>query len=143
MKICMKNLKKKLVTDQTDKTQIQLFRYIFTGGAAFIIDFSSLFILTDFFGIYYLASAAIAFVLGLITNYMLSINWVFNRRTMSNRKLEFGVFALIGIVGILLNELFIWFFTENLQIYYLLSKIMAAVIILFWNFFARKFVLFK
>ncbi|PKL71695.1 MAG: GtrA family protein, partial [Methanobacteriales archaeon HGW-Methanobacteriales-2] len=76
-------------------------------------------------------------------NYMLSINWVFNRRTMSNRKLEFGVFALIGIVGILLNELFIWFFTENLQIYYLLSKIMAAVIILFWNFFARKFVLFK
>ncbi|AUB61415.1 MAG: GtrA family protein [Methanobacterium sp.] len=139
----MKNLKKKLVTDQTDKTQIQLFRYIFTGGAAFIIDFSSLFILTDFFGIYYLASAAIAFVLGLITNYMLSINWVFNRRTMSNRKLEFGVFALIGIVGILLNELFIWFFTENLQIYYLLSKIMAAVIILFWNFFARKFVLFK
>jgi len=143
LKICMKNLKKKLVTDQTDKTQIQLFRYIFTGGAAFIIDFSSLFILTDFFGIYYLASAAIAFVLGLITNYMLSINWVFNRRTMSNRKLEFGVFALIGIVGILLNELFIWFFTENLQIYYLLSKIMAAVIILFWNFFARKFVLFK
>ncbi|HII84499.1 MAG TPA: GtrA family protein [Methanobacterium subterraneum] len=143
MKICMKNFKKKLVTDQTDKTYIQLFRYIFTGGAAFIVDFSSLFILTDFFGIYYLASAAIAFVFGLITNYMLSINWVFNKRTMSNRKLEFGVFALIGIVGILLNEVFIWFFTENLQIYYLLSKIMAAVIILFWNFFARKFVLFK
>lgn len=143
MKIRMKNLKRKLVTDQTDKTHIQLFRYVFTGGAAFIIDFSSLFILTDFFGIYYLASAAIAFILGLITNYVLSINWVFNRRTMSNRKLEFGVFALIGVVGILLNEVFIWFFTENLQIYYLLSKIMAAVIILFWNFFARKYALFK
>lgn len=143
MKISLTDLKSKLLTDQTDKTHIQLFRYIFTGGAAFIVDFSSLFILTDFFGIYYLASAAIAFVLGLITNYILSINWVFNRRTMNNRKLEFGVFTLIGVVGIFLNEVFIWFFTENLQIYYLFSKIIAAVLILFWNFFARKYALFR
>ncbi len=143
MKARAKNLKRKLITEQTDKTHIQLFRYVFTGGTAFIVDFSSLYILTDFFGIYYLVSAAIAFVLGLIANYFLSINWVFNRRTLDNRKLEFGVFTLIGLVGIVLNEVFIWFFTENLDIYYLFSKIMAAVIILFWNFFARKFALFR
>jgi len=144
MKARAKSLKNKLISEQTDKTHIQLFRYVFTGGAAFIVDFSLLLILTNFFGIYYLTSAAVAFVLGLIVNYVLSINWVFNRRTMDNRKLEFGVFTLIGLVGIVLNEVFIWFFTENLGINYLwLSKIMAAFIILFWNFFARKFALFR
>jgi len=143
MKVTIKNLSQKLLKDQTDKTKIQMFRYLFVGGASFIIDFLSLFILTDFFGIYYLISAAIAFILGLIANYLLSISWVFNKRKLKNRQFEFGVFAVIGIVGLGFNEAFIWFFTQDLQIYYLVSKIFAAVIILFWNFFARKYMLFK
>ena len=143
MKSAIKNVSQKLLKDQTDKTRIQLFRYLFVGGTAFIIDFVSLFILTEFFGIYYLISAAIGFILGLIVNYFLSVTWVFNRRTLENRTFEFGIFAVIGIVGLGLNEVFIWFFTQDLQIYYLFSKIFAAIIILFWNFFARKFTIFK
>jgi putative flippase GtrA len=143
MKIAIMDIGQKLLKDQTNKTRIQLFRYLFVGGAAFIIDFLSLYILTDFFGIYYLISAAIAFILGLFVNYFLSISWVFNKRKLNNRTFEFGIFALIGIVGLGLNEVFIWFFTQELQIYYLLSKIFATVIILFWNFFVRKFLLFR
>ena len=143
MKVAIKDLSQKLLKDQTDKTKIQMFRYLFVGGAAFLVDFLALYILTDFFGIYYLISAAIAFILGLITNYFMSISWVFNKRKLKNRHFEFGVFAAIGLVGLGLNEVFIWFFTQDLQIYYLLSKIFAAVIILFWNFFARKFMLFR
>ena len=143
MRLGLSNLSRKLLKDNTDKTHIQMFRYLFVGGAAFIVDFLSLFILTDFFGIYYLISAAIAFILGLIANYFLSISWVFNKRTLKNRHFEFGIFAVIGIVGLGLNEVFIWFFTQDLQVYYLISKIFAAIIILFWNFFARKYILFR
>ncbi|MGF7118692.1 GtrA family protein [Methanobacterium oryzae] len=133
----------KVLKNQTDKTHIQFFRYIFVGGAAFIVDFMSLFALTDIFGFYYLISAAVAFILGLIANYALSINWVFNKRTLDNMWSEFTVFAIIGIVGLGLNELFIWFFTDFVDVYYLISKIIAAALILSWNFFARKLVLFR
>ena len=143
MKVEIKNISKIIMKDQTDNTQIQLFRYLFVGGAAFIVDLTSLFILTNYLGFYYLISAAIAFILGLTVNYFLSVKWVFNRRNLENRTFEFGIFAIIGIVGLGLNEVFIWFFTQDLQIYYLFSKILAAVIILFWNFFARKFMLFR
>jgi putative flippase GtrA len=143
MKVAIKNISRKLLKDQTDKTIIQFVRYIFVGGAAFIVDFTSLFILTDFFGIYYLISAAIAFILGLLANYILSVKWVFNRRALENKTFEFGIFAVIGIIGLGLNEVIIWGFTSNLQIYYLYSKIIAAIIILFWNFFARKLALFR
>lgn len=143
MKVAIKNLAHKLLKAETDKTKIQMFRYLFVGAAAFIVDFLSLFILTEFFGIYYLISAAIAFILGLIANYFLSTSWVFNKRKLKSRHFEFGVFAVIGIVGLGFNEVFIWFFTQDLQIYYLISKLFAAVIILFWNFFARKFILFR
>lgn len=143
MKVSLKDVGKKLLKDQTDRTMIQLFRYFFVGGAAFLVDFTTLFILTEFFTVYYLISAAIAFVLGLLANYVLSVNWVFNRRTVENRTFEFGIFVVIGIVGLGLNEVIIWFFTDNLQMYYLYSKMISAVIILFWNFFARKFTLFR
>jgi putative flippase GtrA len=133
----------RLLKQETERTVIQLIRYVFVGGAAFIVDFGSLFILTDFFGIYYLVSAAIAFILGLIVNYSLSISWVFNNRTLDNSTLEFGVFSLIGIVGLGLNEIFIWFFTAKIGFYYLISKVISAIIVLLWNFFARKYVLFR
>lgn len=139
----MRETARKLLTRSTDKTGIQFFRYIFVGGVAFLVDFTSLYVLTDYFGIFYLISAAIAFILGLITNYVLSIRWVFNRRTLDNKTIEFSVFAFIGIIGLGLNELFIWFFTAELNFFYLISKILAAIIILFWNFFARKLTLFK
>ncbi|OPX60506.1 MAG: GtrA-like protein [Methanobacterium sp. PtaB.Bin024] len=132
----------RILKHPTESVQIQFFRYIFVGGAAFIVDFLSLFILTDYFGIYYIISAASAFILGLVTNYLLSIKWVFNKHNFDNKTIEFSLFAVIGIIGLALNEIFIWFFTSELGIYYLFSKIITAIIILFWNFFARKFTLF-
>jgi putative flippase GtrA len=139
----LKETFQKVITRNTDKTEIQFFRYIFVGGVAFIVDFTSLYVLTDFFGIYYLYSAAAAFILGLMVNYFMSIGWVFNRRKLNSKTVEFSVFALIGIIGLGLNEIFIWFFTAELNLFYLVSKILAAIIILFWNFFARKITLFN
>lgn len=134
---------KRLFIDQTDNTFVQLFRYTFVGGTAFIVDFGLLFVLTDFVNIHYLISAAISFLLGLATNYWLSIIWVFNKRILTNKSLEFGIFAFIGIIGLGFNELFIWFFTEYVHFHYLLSKIVSTVFVFLWNFIVRKFILFR
>ena len=133
----------RLLKSRTDNTLIQLFRYTFVGGVAFIVDFGLLFILTDFFDIHYLISAALAFLLGLTTNYVLSIVWVFNKRTLKNRWFEGGIFVLIGIIGLVFNELFIWFFTEHVHFHYLQSKVVSTAFVYLWNFLARKFILFR
>lgn len=129
--------------DKTNNTYLQLFRYTFVGGFAFIVDFGTLFVLTEFFGIHYLVSAGIAFIFGLTVNYFLSVKWVFNNRVMENRWMEFLLFALIGLVGLGLTELFLWILTNIFLIYYLFSKIITAIIVYFWNFFARKVILFN
>lgn len=121
----------------------QFFKYIIVGAMAFITDFIVLFILTDFFGFYYIFSASIAFIIGLMVNYYLSINWVFNKRNLSNKWIEFQIFAIIGIIGLFLNAFLIWILTDCIGFYYLYSKIITAILILFWNFTARKIILFK
>ena len=131
------------IKGKTNNTNVQLFRYTFVGGFAFMIDFGTLYIFTEYFGIHYLLSAGISFILGLLINYFLSIKWVFNNRTMNNRLLEFFLFSGIGLIGLGLNELFIYILTNILLVYYLLSKIITTLIVYFWNFFARKVMLFN
>jgi putative flippase GtrA len=134
---------KSLFKGKTNNPFLQLFRYTFVGGLAFLVDFGLLILMTEYFHIYYLLSAGIAFVFGLIVNYYLSINWVFNSRVVENKLFEFLVFTLIGIVGLGLNELFLWLLTDKLLLYYIFSKVITTFIVYFWNFFARKLLLFN
>jgi putative flippase GtrA len=121
---------------------VQMFRYAIVGGAAFALDISLLYVLTEFLHVYYIASATAAFVAGLLFNYALSVYWVFSERALANKYAEFLVFALIGVIGLLLNDGLIWSLTELGHIHYLASKVIAAIVIFFWNFFARRQVLF-
>lgn len=132
-----------LFREKTDNTFLQLIRYTIVGGFAFLIDFGTLYILTEFVNLHYLLSAGIAFILGLLTNYFLSIRWVFDTRIVRDKKLEFIIFAVIGLIGLGLNELFLWIFTDLLDIYYLGSKVLTAILVYLWNFFARKRILFR
>lgn len=132
-----------LIKGETSNVYVQLFRYFFVGGIAFIVDYSALFLLTEYAGLYYLISAAIAFTLGLIVNYIISISWVFNNQTFKNRSTEFLIFAVIGCVGLVLNAGIMYVFTDFLGTYYMVSKIISTVLVFFWNFIARKLILFN
>lgn len=127
----------------TNNTLLQLFRYGFVGGVAFVVDYGSLYVLTEFLSVPYLWSAAIAFILGLVTNYLLSISWVFKKNATMQRWQEFLFFAIIGVIGLGFNELIMYVGTDLLHLHYMLSKLISTVIVFFWNFFARKYLLFN
>lgn len=126
----------------TSNTYVQLFRYLFAGGLAFVVDVSVLYCLTEFLGLYYLLSSVIGFVIGLIITYVLSVVWIFDERRTEHRLLEMMVFSLIGGVGIALTGLFMWIFTSVVLLHYLYSKGLTTIIVFGWNFLAKKGILF-
>lgn len=121
----------------------QLLRYGVVGAIAFVVDFGGLWALTDLLRIPYLWSAAISFILGLITNYILSTIWVFKEKRFDSYLLEFSIFAIIGLIGLVFNEIIIFVSTDLLGFYYLIGKIVSTIVVFFWNFFARKIALFQ
>ncbi len=129
--------------DRSDSVLVQLFRYTFVGGIAFLVDIGALTACTELLGIHYLISAAAAFVAGLTTNYVLCLIWVFPKRNVKNRITEFVIFAVIGVVGLGLNELMMWVLTGLAGLHYLGSKMVSTTIVYLWNFAARKIVLFR
>lgn len=124
-------------------TWFQLIRYGFVGGVAFVADYASLYLLTEWAGMPYLLSAAVAFIVGLTVNYLLSNLIVFKTHRLSNRWAEFIVFAGIGIVGLGLNELIMYACSDGIGLHYMVSKLISTVLVFFWNFFARKLALFN
>ena len=71
-----------------NNTLNQFFKYVLVGAVAFVVDFGLLYILTDFLKIYYLLSASISFVFGLVANYFLSTKWVFGEGCFEDKKKE-------------------------------------------------------
>lgn len=125
------------------KTSGEFLRYLFVGGIAFVVDFGTLYLLTEFGNLHYLTSAAFGFLFGLSTNFFLSIRYVFVNRSVKSKSAEFSLFAMIGVVGLGLNEALMWAFTEKIGLYYMGSKVVATIVVFLWNFFARKTALFK
>lgn len=123
----------------------QMWRYFLTGGLAFVVDFGLFAICLDALGWHYLVANLVGLVAGLAVNYWISVRWVFAacKRSVSNRTLEFSMFALIGILGVLLNQALMWFQVDFLEILPMLAKFISAAIVLLWNFGIRKIFLFK
>jgi putative flippase GtrA len=133
---------KDILINKSNKLVVQLLRYTFVGGLAFIVDFGLLFLLTEFAGLYYLASATCSFLAGLLVNYYISTIWVFGSSPYK-KGMEFLLFAIIGIIGLGLNDVLIWVFTEKAGLYYMLSKLLTAVLVYLWNFLGRRYLIFN
>lgn len=118
------------------------FKYAIIGGFATLIDASLLFILTDLLGVFYIVSNVMGFIAGLIFNYQMSIRYVFKISKYDPRT-EFLLYTAIGIFGLFLNTGLLWFLTDGIGIYYMLSKMMATGLVFISNYLLRKYLLFK
>lgn len=120
----------------------QFGKYFIVGGIAFVVDAGLLWVLTEYMKVHYVLSATLSFTAGLITNYFLSVIWVFIDRKYRSRMTEFFIFSIIGMIGLAINDFFLFLITEIVGIHYMISKMVIVLIVFLWNFFARKYILF-
>ena len=116
----------------------QILKFGVVGGLAFVIDYLTLIICKEFFGLNVLLSAAIAFTVSVVINYILSIKWVFDVDKNKNKQKNFLIFIIFSIIGLILTELIMWVGTDVFKINYLVIKIIATAIVMVFNFITRK-----
>ncbi|MDD4991687.1 MAG: GtrA family protein [Paludibacter sp.] len=137
-----KILLNKLFKDPASDHFIQIFRYLIAGFIAFSVDALLLYLLTDYFHIYYLLSTVFAFALGLLASYIINVVWVFDNRKQKQQSVELVIFITISAVGLVVTFVLMWFLTSVLSIFYLYSKVITTAIVFIWNFIAKKRILF-
>lgn len=92
-------------------------------------------------GIHYLLAQFFAYCVGFVTNYVLSVLWVFQKTNKIVR--EITVVFLITMLGLLWTELLLYFFVDVVLLGEVTGKVIATIIVLFWNFGARRLVVYK
>lgn len=121
---------------------LQFFRYFLVGGISFVVDTAVLLFVSVFTDISFLYVSA-GFCVGVVVNYILSKLMVF-QQPQDKPVVEFIVVFIISLVGLFLTNwlfdcfmaLFKVMFSEYLS--KLFAKIIAAAIVLIWNYSARK-----
>jgi putative flippase GtrA len=118
-------------------------RYLAASAVALAIDAGAYVALIRLGGADYLVAAPAAFLLGLLVIYFLSTKCVFSRRRLSDARLEFAIFASIGVIGLCLNQLVIYGAVERLAFSFEMAKLVSAALVFGFNFTSRKLLLFK
>ncbi len=139
---------KELFYTKTDNVFIQFFRYCFVGGIATVVEGGALWLIQHFvFGnenqTLVFVSQAIAFILGLVANFILSKLFVFQQKSeRTNGFGEFVTYTVIGVIGLLIKEALLWIFNIKLGIFYMLVWVVSTIIVLIWNYAARRVTLY-
>ena len=116
----------------------QFAKFGVVGVIAFVIDYGLLVLLTEVFGVNYLISATISFIVSVIFNYVASMRYVFTHKEDMSRRREFIIFVVLSVIGLIINDAMMWAGVDLLGVSYLLVKIVATVVVAIWNFITRK-----
>ncbi len=130
-------------TEQKYPKHIKAVHFIFSGGMGAVTNIGLLFILTHYFGIYYIISGIISFTLSISVTFFLQKRLTFKDTTAHDIHKKFATFTLIAIVNLCINTLLLYFLVEKLGVYYVLAQILSSGVIAFWSYFAYKFFVFK
>jgi putative flippase GtrA len=114
-----------------------------TAVCALCVDASVLQSLVSVGGWHYLAAATAGFAAGVLVSWVLSVRCVFTERRFRSPALELTLFAVIGVVGLLLNDLVIALAVESLRLHYLVGKACAATATFAFNFGVRRALLYS
>lgn len=100
----------------------------FTSIAASLTDIGSLFLFTEYGGIYYLISTALASTCGAIVGFFLGRHWTFERSDQGvwGQALKYGI---ASIIIMLCNVAGMYLLTDGLDIQYMGSKLIISILI--------------
>ncbi len=128
----------------------EIIRFVIVGGASFLIDFGVLIALqeaglkTIHNGV--LISTTVAFCISLIVHYFLATFWVFKDHDVNNAKKHARaatLFIVTNAIGCLLNNLFMYIGVTLLYFHYILVKLAATIVVMFWNYLCQKLLIYK
>jgi putative flippase GtrA len=117
---------------------VQFCKFGLVGTICFCIDYVLMVVLTEFTGLGYFFSSAISFVVSVVFNYILSMRYVFQGKEELSRMQELVIFVSLSLIGLALNQMFMWIAVEFFGLFYAIAKIFSTMLVTIYNFISRK-----
>lgn len=126
----------------------QFFSYFFVGGMAALVEWGMFFVFSNLLHIYYQGATILAFFFSTMTNWWLGRTLTFKDSAYQSKKqkelvLIFGVSAIGLFLNMILMYVWVSLLGMNTDFRKMIGKVAATGIVFFWNFFIRKYVVYR
>ena len=136
---------------RANKQEVMRFaKFMVVGFSGLIVDYTVLNVLAHIFNVESWLAVAVAFTVAATNNFIWNRLWVYPESRKDSLWKTFPTFFVVNAVGLGINELILFIF--ELPISHLLgsefwglnvTKAIAAVIVMAWNFIVNRFVTFR
>jgi putative flippase GtrA len=117
-------------------------KYIISGGTAAVVDLAALYVFVEWFHMWYVLSAIIAFLIAFCFSFTLQKFWTFKDREVENVHKQATVYFVVSVVNLGVNTLLIYLFVEYLHLHYFVSQIIAGGLLAVSSFFIYSIFIF-
>ena len=117
-------------------------RYLIAGGTAGVTDLIVLYVLNSVFGMHYLLSAVLAFIVAFVVSFTGHKFWTFKSHEEETRK-QIVMYLGSTIFGLGLNTLLMYIFVDHFHMQVILSQIIVGFMVAGVSFFISRNLVFK
>lgn len=117
---------------------LQYVKFAIVGVTSLIVDYAGMVFLTEGTDLGYFKACAFSYTLSIFVNYVLSMKYVFHSREDMSKVKEAGIFFVLSLLGLLMNQVVMWFMVEGVGIFYGMAKLLSTLIVTNYNYISRK-----
>jgi putative flippase GtrA len=116
------------------------FKFIKFGVVGFsgvFVDFGVTWLLKEQLKVNQYVANTCGFLCAVVSNFILNRLWTF-QDSNPDVMMQFGKFLVLSLVGLGLNNLFIYWLTEKYKTNFYAAKLLATGVVMVWNFWANS-----
>lgn len=120
-----------------------IIRYLISGSTAALINFSCLYFLTEYLGLWYLYSTSLAFIISFFFGFFLQKFWTFQDQDKAKIHKQMAAYFSLGLMNLAVNAFLMWILVEKFSLWYMFAQFLTAGFLAFFSFLIYKFFIFK
>lgn len=117
----------------SDKTR-RILSFLVVGGLGTGINVLLLYLSTAFFGLWYIASATLSFILAHVVSFFLHKFWVFSDNSRDQLRNQAGIYFVTAVLNLMANTAILYALVEYAHVWYLFAQVCTSLVVAVWSF---------
>lgn len=118
-------------------------KFAISGGISAVVSLSTLWVLTEHAGIYYLLSSFVAYCLSFFTNFFLQKLWAFRDLEREKTTIKMGLFLANSVLNLALNIFLMHVLVDYLHVWYLAAQCLVIGTLAIMNYTIYRLYIFR